>query len=508
MKSRYSRILILNFLLLHVPTIYQEAYAQTTNTPKAIKMEIGQIEVLNFQSIGRVAVGNSKLLNATTSDDKELVLFGLSEGFTTLQVWDKGGSSSSYRVVIESANQNKLLKDIQRILNKIPNVKTSVIADKVIVEGDKLSDFDREKVVQLTKHYPQIIDMSSQVGWDEMLMIDVQIVELPRQFVQQLGLRWGTTAEGGVQIGATLEGSTAKKAFAYQSNLLANSVGNAGAIANPAFFGGINAFLNASINAMAVEGQAVVLAQPQLTARNGTTAEFLAGGEVPYSMVDDKGQAQTVFKPYGVSLNITPRIQRDGTVRSKINVEVSTVDTSMNLNGGPALKTRRTSTEFNTKSGEPIVISGFISRDQMQSMTKVPGIAETPILGELFKSRNFQNNETELVIIVRPYVVKPGDKTMKTKVHRTKSVLDSTFEQQPILNVPIQDELEKYYKSEKRHIKYIKTQSKTHYLAPVEHIPLTKAFPERYIQKPSPTKLKLSRKSSRTKRIKARRIRR
>ncbi|AEP36551.1 type II and III secretion system protein family protein [Taylorella asinigenitalis] len=499
MRSRFKNVLVV--LLFGAVSVVQ---AQVSQKAKSIKMEIGQIEVLNFQSIGRVAVGNSKLLNATTSDDKELVLFGLSEGFTTLQVWDKNGTSNSYRVLIESANQNKMLQDIQKILRKIPNVRTSIIADKVIVEGDKLSDFDRQKVVQLTKHYPQIIDMSSQVGWDEMLMIDVQIVELPRQFVQQLGLKWGTSAEGGVQLGLTFEGSSGTKASAYRSNLLASSLSNANAIVNPALFGGINAFLNASINAMAVEGQAVVLAQPQLTARNGTTAEFLAGGEVPYTMIDDKGQTQTVFKPYGVSLNITPIIQRDGTIRSKINVEVSAVDTSMNLNGGPALKTRRTSTEFNSKSGEPIVITGFISRDQMQSMSKLPGISETPILGELFKSRNFQNNETELVIIVRSYVVKPNDKTMQRRVHRTKTILDSSFEQKPILNIPIEADAERHFKPNTKKIKYIKMQSKTHYLPPVARIPLTRPFPDRYIEGPKATKMKFPKKTKRVSRRKLR----
>ncbi|NOL48865.1 secretion protein [Pelistega europaea] len=402
---------------------------------QTITMTVGTIKVIALPSIARVAVGDSKIIQANTDDDKELILFARSEGKTTLEVWNTSGQRRSFEIDVRSAQAQELKEDILKIVQRISNAKASIVGDKIIIEGDRLSDADRERIQKLTTYYPQIVDMSSQIGWDEMVMLDVQIVELPRHYVQELGVKWGASSQGGFQIGGVVD-SYSSSLLRRPGDVLLDTV--AGARAG---YAGLNALLSSTIQAMADNGQAVILAQPQLMARSGATAEFLAGGEVPYSVVDANGNTQTIFKPYGVSLYITPRIEKNGIIRSKINVEVSAVDSSMNLAGGPALKTRRTSTEFNVKSGEPLVLSGFISRDQMQGMARLPGVSEIPILGELFRSRRFQSNETELVIIVRPLVVSANNRQMRQRVARTRAVVDSSFEERPILNVDIQPEL-------------------------------------------------------------------
>ena len=403
------------------------SYAQ-----ESISMLVGEIKVLTIEKIARVAIGDSKVLNASTDDEKELILFGRAEGKSTLEIWNESGERKSYTVDVNSAKDNKTLLDIKKMLNRIPNVKATIVGEKIIVEGDRLTDADREKVQKLVTHYPQIVDMSSQVGWDEMVMLDVQILELPRHYLQELGVKWGNGSQGGFQLGTSLDAGV--------SSILnrPGQVGIEAPLGKLVGFASLNALLSSSIQALASQGSAVILAQPQLMARSGSTADFLAGGEVPYSMVDANGNTQTVFKPYGVSLFITPRIEKNGTIRSKIQVEVSSVDSSISLTGGPALKTRRTSTEFNVKSGEPLVLSGFISREQLQGMERMPGTSDMPVLGELFRSRKFQQNETELVIIVRPVIVSSSNQSLQTRVNRSRAVINSSFEEAPILNVDIQ----------------------------------------------------------------------
>ena len=124
-----------------------------------------------------------------------------------------------------------------------------------------------------------------------------------------------------------------------------------------------------------------MLAQPQLLARSGASATFLAGGELPYVSTDANGRNATVFKPYGVSLKITPRIDRNDVIRSLIEVEASSVDTSLNLPGGPALRMRRASTEFNVRSGSTLVIGGFLSREQGRDVSGLPGLLDVPAGG-------------------------------------------------------------------------------------------------------------------------------
>jgi Flp pilus assembly secretin CpaC len=393
-KKLHVTFIYLSALWLFLMPFYAMAQQQ-------INLTVGQIHVLPVEQIARVAVGDGDVINAVTDDDKEVVIFARAAGDTSMQIWDVDGNSKSYQIRVSSAVQHRIQHDIRNMLNRIDNVKATVVGEKVIVEGDKLSDADRERVQLLAKHYPQVVDMTSQVGWDQMVLLDVQILEIPRNFLQEIGVSWNSSSVGGFNAGVVWD-STAGGLLTRPGE---QALEAAFAQHNPLGYFGINALLSSNLKAMTNEGKAVMLAQPQLMARSGATAEFLAGGEVPYAISDGNGNTQTVFKPYGVSLQITPRIEKNGIVRSSINVEVSSIDGSMVLQGGPALKIRRTNTEFNVKSGQTLVLSGFISRDQMQNMDKVPGMGDVPILSALFRSKKFQNNETELAIFVRPVVV-------------------------------------------------------------------------------------------------------
>ncbi|NLA89341.1 MAG: secretion protein [Alcaligenaceae bacterium] len=423
----------LSIHLVYIGTLFLLLLPALALAQQKINLTVGQIHVLPSTQIARVAVGDGNIVNAVTDDDKEVVIFAREAGDTSLQIWDTEGNSTNYQIRVASAVQHRLQHDIRNMLNRIDNVKATVLGEKVIVEGDKLSDADRERVQLLAKHYPQIVDMTSQVGWDQMVLLDVQILEIPRNFLQEFGVSWQHSTLGGFNAGVVWD-STGRNLLARPGEqaleaLLAQH--------NPLGYFGINTLLSSHIKAMTNEGKAVMLAQPQLMARSGATAEFLAGGEVPYAIADGNGNTQTMFKPYGVSLQITPRIEKNGIVRSRIHVEVSSVDGSMVVEGGPALKIRRTNTEFNVRSGETLVLSGFISRDQMQNMDKVPGMGDIPILSTLFRSKMFRNNETELAIFVRPVVVSTDNEDMHRRVMRSQAIVDSTFEQAALLNVPI-----------------------------------------------------------------------
>src|SRR5690625_3361790 len=185
---------------------------------------------------------------------------------------------------------------------------------------------------------------------------------------------------------------------------------------------GVNALMRAKLNALTQTGQAIVLARPQLLARSGATAEFLAGGEVPYSALDAQGNPQTQFKPYGVSLKITPHIEEDGAVRSFLDIEVSTIDNSVSTPAGPALKSRRASTEFNIQSGQTLVLAGFISREITTQQDAVPGLSELPIIGALFKSRRFINNETELAFFVTPVLIDAAHPSSTHRVYKAEQI--------------------------------------------------------------------------------------
>lgn len=160
---------------------------------------------------------------------------------------------------------------------------------------------------------------------------------------------------------------------------------------------------------------------------------------MPYSSTDANGSTNTAFKPYGVSLKITPLIERGGVVRSRIEVEVSSVDHALSVENGPALKTRRASTEFNVRSGQTLVLAGFLSRDDSRNVDRVPGLGSLPILGGLFRAVKTQRNDTELAVFVTPVVVAADHPDIERRVRRGDELIRKGLGDSPLLNVPVRE---------------------------------------------------------------------
>lgn len=428
MKLRIAHCILLLFVLI-VPD------ALAAKRESLLALQVGEVKVLAIPDVARVAVGDGHVVNAVTTEDKEIIVFARNEGSTTLQVWSNNGRRHHYHVEVAPEGARQAQEELRGVLERIPHAKVAVVGDKLVIEGDELSDGDRERIAELAKRYPQLLDLTGQVGWDRMVLLDVQVVEVPRAKLRELGLRWGASPSGGLHAGIAWDSGSTRVSERPGETLV--PVPFPATVAAGYF--GMNALLSAKINAMAQTGTAVVLAQPQLLARSGATAEFLAGGEVPYSTVDANGNTNTAFKPYGVSLRITPQVERNGAVRSRIEVEVSSVDNSLSVPNGPSLKTRRAATEFNVRSGQTLVLAGFLSREDSHNVDKVPGLGDIPILGQLFRSTRFQRNETELAIFVTPVLVSASHPGLQERIRRSGQVLATHFPGENRINVPVRN---------------------------------------------------------------------
>lgn len=391
-----------------------QAYSQ-----EVWQMQLGEMRVLALPEVLRVAVGDGHVLNAVTSEDNEVLVFARNVGTSTLTVWFKQGHYQSYHIHVQEALEQHQRTELKQLLQRIPQLQVTEIGEKVVVEGNQLSAHHRAQLEELKKRYEAIVDLSHSQAWEPMVLLDVQVLEIPKNFLKELGVRWSEQSEGGVNSGLAWDMGSSRL-LDRPGQLVMPVPYQSGAIAG---YFGVNALLSARIQALTQQGQAVVLAQPQLLARSGATAEFLAGGEVPYSSTDNNGNATTLFKPYGVSLKITPYLESHGAVRSHVDVEVSSIDPSLSIPTGPSLKTRRASTEFNVQSGQTLVLAGFISHDSSKNSQFVPGLGQIPILGALFKSKRYQRNETELAIFVTPIVVDAEHPTNKERVRVGHEVL-------------------------------------------------------------------------------------
>lgn len=375
-----------------------------------LKLEVGSSTVLKLANVERLAIGNGEVVQATVINQSEIVIFGKKSGSTTLDIWRTTGKRTSYQIRVAPEGFARVQDDIKSLLKTIPMARSSVVGDKLIIEGENLSDSDQAKISRLAQRYPELLDFTSQVGWDKMVLLDVQVIEIPSARLLEMGVRW----DSGLPL----------------------PLSGAGGLP------GMKSVLSARLSALAQTGEATILAQPQLLARSGATASFEAGGEVPYTTTNKDGKTSTTFKKYGVSLNITPQVDRNHAVRSKIDIEVSSVDQTLASSSGPALKVRRASTEFNVRSGQTLVLGGFLSRERTRDKEGLPGLSELPLVGGLFGINRDHYRETELAIFVTPVVVNAEHPGMMQRVDHATMMLEQEFGSSPRLNTPVMAEQE------------------------------------------------------------------
>lgn len=438
------------------PSARRAANAKTTRyTPiraddgdleiEEIEMFVGESRVLPAPGVARIAVGNGQIMSAAALDEQEVIVFANAVGTSSLFVWNGDGRYQRVKISIVPGDTPRIAREIAAFLGAIPNAKTSVIGDKVIVEGDELSDADLAKIDELAKRYPQIVNFTDRIGWEQMVLMDVKVVEFPVSELRELGLKWQAT--GGTALGAIWRPVRAGHDGPFQIDVrtgqnnappITNQDGTA-SVRLPGtlnVIGAVNIGLNAQLNLLAQDGKASVLAEPQLSTRNGARASFLAGGEFPYSVSTING-VTVIFKPYGVKLDVLPRVDRTGAIRASIEAEVSSLDPSVSTPSGPALLTRKTATEFNVHSGETIVLSGLLQRDASTSVDKLPLLGDLPVLGALFRSTRYQNKETELVVFVTPTVVDGRTAGLAERVERATRRLEREYGKPPYLPDPL-----------------------------------------------------------------------
>jgi pilus assembly protein CpaC len=416
-----------------------------------IEMFVGESRVFPTPGVARIAVGNGQVMSAAALDGRETLIFANSVGTSSLFVWNENGRYQRIKVNIVPGDTSRYAREIAAFLSSMPRARASIIGDKVIVEGDGLSDVELEKIEELGKRYPQIVNFANRLGWERMVLLDVKIAEFPLNALSEVGVRW--TPSGGGAIGAIWSPLRIGADGPFQLNVQSSGQGNAPPITLPQgasgaqggvplpsglnMLSGLNLGLNAQLNLLAQNGRAAILAEPQLSARNGAKASFLAGGEYPYTVSSINGPT-VLFKPYGVKLEIQPKVDGQGLIRAKIDSEVSSIDAAVSTPAGPALRIRKASTEFNVKSGETIVLGGLLSRETSTDIDKVPFLGDLPVLGPLFRSKRFQNRETELVVFVTPTVVDSNTPELAGRIAGAKERLAQTMGAAPYLSDPLQ----------------------------------------------------------------------
>lgn len=325
-------------------------------------------------------------------------IFGKSTGQTTFIAVGKEEKVLVSANVTVAHNLSRLNGIIRAVL---PGSKIRVrsIDGAIVLTGTVNSPAEAESARALAAKFvaseKDVITHLKMIGPNQ-IMLRVRIVEMSRQALRNLGIDWnGLIQQGGLLVGLV----TSAGAAALPLGALTNN------------FRGTNFSISALVTLLESKGLVRTLAEPNLTAMSGQTAHFLAGGEFPVPVPQGNNVITIEFKKFGVGLSFTPVILGGNRISLKVAPEVSQLSSNgaIELNGikVSALTTRRAETSVELGSGQSFVIAGLLQRSTTTDLSKIPGAGDVPIIGKLFRSEKFQRNETELVIIVTPYIVKP-----------------------------------------------------------------------------------------------------
>jgi pilus assembly protein CpaC len=283
------------------------------------------------------------------------------------------------------------------------------VADRVVITGQDINPGIGSRIDAIQKIYPTVLNFTTAdpVGMRPMVQMDVKIMEFDTNALEELGIQWDNVIRGPV-AGIVKDFTNNNYYRINPEQSPANGVLLPNKLQGTQAFFGIATQIGSAINLMMNKGKAFLLASPQLSARSGGQAKFLAGGEVPIPVPQGFGQVTVDYKEYGIKLDIEPLVNFNQDISTRILAEVSRVDPTVTVQGVPGFTTRRTESEINVHAGETIVISGLIDSSAQQDAKRLPLLGDIPILGKLFRSDGFRGNRTELVMFVTPRVVTPG----------------------------------------------------------------------------------------------------
>jgi len=380
-----------------------------------LALGIGKSVVIDLpRDVKDVLVADPKIANAVVRSAQRAYIIGSAVGQTNVVFFDASGQQvAAYDIAVK-----RDLNGVRAALKQtLPGINIEGVGDGVILTGSVSSPIEAQQAGDLAARLvggaDKVVNSIAVRGRDQ-VMLKVTVAEVRRDIIKQLG----------VDLTASMNYGTAAVNFSNSNPFTANSgplvPGNnlTAAALNKAGLPSVTA----TLRAMESAGVVRTLAEPNLTAISGESATFISGGEFPIptgvtcqtTTAGAIGQCvQTVaFKKFGISLNFTPVVLSEGRISLRVMTEVSEVSTENSLTGGaggttiPSIKTRRAETTLEIPSGGSIAMAGLIQEQTKQAMNGMPGVDQLPILGGLFRSQDFVKNETELMVIVTPYVVR------------------------------------------------------------------------------------------------------
>ncbi len=418
----------------------------STMQDNAILMSAGGSRVVNLSApMSDVVIANPDIVDVHVRSQNQLYLIAKKAGETTVFATAKNGKvlfSGTVRV----GNNLTSIDDMLRLAMPEANIAVNKMNGMVLLTGTIKAPEDAAEAERLTQAFvgKEVTVVSRlRMATPLQVMLQVKIAEVNRDLGHKIGMNVTGLGTGSGSFSGYINRANRNFATpgAFVPGLPADNITRQWQFNSPSDGSTSLGFvakllgmdLAAALDLAESSGLATTLAQPNLTSLSGETASFLAGGEYPYTVNNGPSSGNSIeFKQYGVQLAFTPTVLADGRISLRVRPTVSSLDFSVNASV-PALRSRTAETTVELGSGQAFMIAGLLNNQVSNNISKVPGLGDIPILGSLFKSRQFQRNESELVIVVTPYLVKPmnaADVRLPTDGYRNATELQGLISQQ------------------------------------------------------------------------------
>jgi pilus assembly protein CpaC len=399
------------------PGVLHIDLAASGSAARVLNLPFGKSAVVDLPADARdVLVTNPAVADAVLRTRRRISVLGVSPGETDAVFFGDDGQRILSLDIRVSKDSSGLADTLQRLLPGA-HIRVEPVNDSLVLAGDVANAADADKAIRLAARFvakpEEVVNLLTITG-REQVMLKVRVVEMQRNIIKQLGFNMSAIYN---QNGVSQYVLNSAATYGVNQSILGGASGGYKFQQNQPGQNGLNQ-ASAIVQAFERVGLVRTLAEPNLTAISGESAKFLAGGEYPVPTGEDStGHVTIEFKPYGVGLGFTPVVLSEGRISLKISTEVSelTADGAFVLPAAPGstapslsipgLKVRRTETTIELPSGGAMMIAGLLQQQTKQNLDALPGMMNLPVLGALFRSRDYQSGETELAIIVTPYLV-------------------------------------------------------------------------------------------------------
>ncbi|MGA8359037.1 MAG: type II and III secretion system protein family protein [Xanthobacteraceae bacterium] len=396
-----------------------------------VRVTVGKTEdIRTDQNFANITVGDPDIADVSPLTDHSLSILGKKIGTTRVTVYDADHKPVGIFDIEVSYDISRLAAEIGHFTGG--GIKVSSINGRILLSGTSPDAATLDKAMQIAGQFGPDPINTVQVMQPQQIELEVRFIEVDRNAGRDLGVQWNAFGNSVLantgsglpasqlpitQPGGSFQqpGTTVGGANVAGSALPISPVVSAGVLSGAAPFGflvgQLTNKLQVEVNALESKGAARLLAEPNLVTLSGETASFLAGGQIPIPEVGATGTPSFGFQPYGVGLSFTPTVLRGGVINLIVKPEVSEIDPTHSVTVAgttvPALTTRKASTTLELRDGQSFMLGGLLQSDGTNNIDQLPWLGDMPVLGALFRSTDYQKNETDLVILVTPHIVRP-----------------------------------------------------------------------------------------------------